>query len=136
MDREPAGDRRKPLIDRLLDKIDGPWNGTTTESDCWPFVAAWRSAWGYGMIRAGGHAGRALLAHREMLRASVTSFDDSLVVRHRCDNPVCCNPSHLEQGSQRDNVRDQIRRMRRRLSRRSRPRDYRFAEPTPEDYEA
>lgn len=28
------------------------------------------------------------------------------VVRHRCDNPACCNPDHLIPGSQADNIRD------------------------------
>jgi hypothetical protein len=31
------------------------------------------------------------------------SFD---VIRHKCDNKKCCNPKHLEEGSQTDNMRD------------------------------
>lgn len=29
-----------------------------------------------------------------------------LVIRHRCDMPLCVNPEHLETGTQRQNVRD------------------------------
>jgi len=28
------------------------------------------------------------------------------VVRHKCDNPICCNPDHLEIGTTFDNVMD------------------------------
>lgn len=48
------------------------------------------------------------------------------VVRHKCDNRACCNPSHLEHGTQADNVRDAIKRNRAKnppvLSRDSHPR--------------
>ena len=34
------------------------------------------------------------------------------LVRHSCDNPPCCNPSHLRIGTHRRNVDDQIKRNR------------------------
>lgn len=30
------------------------------------------------------------------------------VVRHKCDNPPCCNPLHLELGTQGQNVQDRV----------------------------
>jgi hypothetical protein len=46
-----------------------------------------------------------------------------LVVRHRCDNPRCINPEHLEIGTQLDNVRDCIERGRERKPKGMRHRD-------------
>lgn len=35
-----------------------------------------------------------------------------LVIRHRCDNPRCINPAHLESGTIADNNLDKVRRSR------------------------
>lgn len=34
----------------------------------------------------------------------------NVVIRHRCDTPRCCNPSHLQAGSVADNNRDMVER--------------------------
>ena len=31
---------------------------------------------------------------------------------HNCDNTICCNPAHIEQKSQRDNINDSVGRYR------------------------
>lgn len=31
---------------------------------------------------------------------------DGHVVRHKCDNQICCNPHHLELGTQQENIKD------------------------------
>lgn len=33
-----------------------------------------------------------------------------LVVRHKCDNPRCINPEHLELGTQAENIQDRVKR--------------------------
>lgn len=44
--------------------------------------------------------------HGLSYKLSKGDFDLSLVVRHTCDNMICCNPNHLLLGTQLDNIRD------------------------------
>jgi uncharacterized protein (DUF433 family) len=37
---------------------------------------------------------------------------DGLLIRHRCDNPPCVNPGHLEVGTPADNAADMVSRSR------------------------
>jgi DNA-binding XRE family transcriptional regulator len=67
---------------------------------------------GYGVMR---HEGRAQLAHRVAYCESQGIPIEQiagLVVRHDCDNRRCCEPSHLQIGTQLDNVRDMHERRR------------------------
>jgi hypothetical protein len=73
---------------------------------CWPFKDR-LSSLGYGQIR---HAGKRVMAHRIAYMDSVGPIANGLVVRHRCDNSMCCNPAHLQLGTQKDNVHDAISR--------------------------
>ena len=77
--------------------------------DCMPFPG-YRNKDGYGQVCINGVV---VGAHRlAYCRANNLSLNDirGMVVRHRCDNPPCCNPDHLEIGAQRDNVIDCIKR--------------------------
>lgn len=76
------------------------------ETDCWPWKA--RTLSGYGRMTIGQ---KELLAHRiAVMIKTGAPIPDGRVVRHKCDNPLCCNPAHLELGTQKDNVRDMIAR--------------------------
>lgn len=44
--------------------------------------------------------------HRIVYQLSTGESIDGLVVRHKCDNPRCINPDHLEVGTVIDNVQD------------------------------
>lgn len=43
-------------------------------------------------------------------------IDNGLVLRHKCDNPSCCNINHLELGTVKENVEDMINRKRAKYS--------------------
>lgn len=72
------------------------------ESECWPWLAC-RGHFGHGEFKVGN---RIAQAHRIAWVLSYGSIGADVVVRHKCDNPPCCNPSHMEVGTLVDNVRD------------------------------
>lgn len=44
--------------------------------------------------------------HRIMFYYTNSNVDESMIIRHKCNNKSCCNPDHLECGSCRDNLID------------------------------
>src|SRR5690606_32428514 len=61
-------------------------------SECWPWKAStWPS--GYGQFRMDG---RPTGAHRVAYAVTRGDIPAGLHVLHRCDNPPCVNPNHLE----------------------------------------
>jgi len=83
--------------ERIYDRIDtsgGPlacheWQGTTNKG-------------GYGIITIAGHN---ILAHRAMHAFNAGDAAPE-VVMHTCDNPRCCNPRHLRNGTHQENMDD------------------------------
>lgn len=47
-------------------------------------------------------------SHRVAWEAHFETVPIGLCVLHRCDNPPCCNPSHLFLGTKADNNRDML----------------------------
>lgn len=76
-------------------------------SGCWEWQRS-RTKTGYGQI-AIGHQ-KQDYSHRVSYREYKGPIPDGLVVRHKCDNPCCCNPEHLEVGTQKDNMQDCVKR--------------------------
>jgi hypothetical protein len=88
--------RRRPNSDfwSRVDRSGGP-------DACWLWTAL-RSKKGYGRVFRDG---REVGAHR-MAYELTFGPTDAEAVRHTCDNPPCCNPSHLIPGTHAENVRD------------------------------
>lgn len=66
-------------------------------------------------------SGRTVLAHRVAFAIHNGRWPEP-VARHKCDTPLCCEASHLEEGTHLENVRDCIDRGRRLLPEQYRPR--------------
>lgn len=84
-----------------------------SDDECWPWLACragGSDARSYGYF--GVPAQRMKYAHRVAYclhhGLDICALPSSIVIRHRCDNGLCCNPAHLIQGTQADNVQDMI----------------------------
>lgn len=69
---------------------------------CWNFTGAARNK-GYGQISI---RGKVTLAHRAAYELFLGPIPSGLQICHRCDNPLCINPSHLFAGSAEENMQD------------------------------
>ena len=78
----------------------------TEESGCIRFTGHLDGE-GYGRIMV---ARVKYMAHRLSYYLSNGTIPDGYVVRHKCDNPSCINPEHLEVGTQADNIADKVSR--------------------------
>lgn len=89
-----------------VDRSSGP-------NACWPWTAA-RTPLGYGVFHVPGTR-RNTLAHRYALLGAYVPGSSDVVVMHHCDNPPCCNPTHLQRGTQAENIRDRDHKRRRKV---------------------
>jgi hypothetical protein len=69
---------------------------------CWKWKGA-KLPFGYGRFRWNGEQE---CAHRASWMIHNGPIPDGLVVMHKCDNPECSNPEHLQLGTQADNIHD------------------------------
>lgn len=97
---------RLTFIARFLQKVSKGHSKA-----CWPWLAHRRED-GYGWFNYGisKKFTRCWLANRMAFLIANSSIVSGLHVLHTCDNPPCCNPAHLYQGTDADNRRDMIAR--------------------------
>lgn len=100
--RAARADRVKPrpLAIRFWDRVERP------EGDgCWLWLGA-KNRRGYGSLCI--KKPKREEAHRVAYRLTFGEIPGDQVVRHKCDNPSCVRPDHLELGTQGDNIRDAV----------------------------
>ena len=97
----PTEEERAQHFWTQVDK-DGPVVSSEL-GPCWVWTGYCDPA-GYGRTPDGEYT------HRYSWVAVHGEIENKQVVRHKCDNPPCVNPDHLEIGTQRDNVLDRERR--------------------------
>lgn len=68
-------------------------------TDCWEWQG-YVGTHGYGVLP--DHT----LAHRAFYEFFVGPIKQPLIICHKCDNRLCCNPEHLIPGTHSDNTRD------------------------------
>lgn len=87
-----------PIEQRFLKYVD------RSSNECWLYIGA-RHGQGYGLFRDDGKLWR---AHRFAYEMWIGPIPNGMQVLHQCDNPPCCNPTHLFLGTNSDNVQDAI----------------------------
>lgn len=98
--------RDVPLtLSDLIDASPRFWKNVNrrSPSECWPWTTK-HDGDGYGVMSVRYHPVRMhrmswSLAHQRLI-------PQGMVVMHKCDNPICVNPSHLHLGTAGDNTRD------------------------------
>jgi len=76
------------------------------DNECWGWNGALTD--GYGQLRFKLN-GRMLRAHRVSYEIHFGKIPAGMFVCHKCDNPICSNPTHLFLGTNLDNLNDCIK---------------------------
>jgi hypothetical protein len=77
---------------------------TIRDNGCWEWNGVINS--GYGQLNVNG---KRILAHRYSLQLTLKrEIPRGIEVRHICNNPICINPEHLQEGTHIDNMKDMV----------------------------
>jgi hypothetical protein len=81
------------------------WSFVVKGPGCWQWTG-WTNRKGYGEMGRGRASEGHVIASRVSWEIHNGPIPEGMIVRHKCDNPPCTNPDHLELGTHLDNVRD------------------------------
>lgn len=104
--------KQQRFVEDLAINVDRFWSYVDRsggDDACWPWIAA-TDPMGYGRFHVGVGPNATRLAHR--IAYGLIHGELPPVVRHRCDNPPCCNPAHHEPGTRLENNQDMVARRR------------------------
>lgn len=90
------------------ERIDIFWSKVDKSGDddaCWNWTAG-KSSRGYGTF---WDDVKTVSTHRYAYELTHGEIPRGLFVCHKCDNPLCCNPSHLWLGTALDNTIDRMK---------------------------
>lgn len=79
--------------------------------ECWDWTGRVGSS-GYGNFRSGPRHQLSSGAHRVSYELTRGGIEKGYQVCHSCDNRLCCNPTHLFQGTSQDNHDDKVKKHR------------------------
>ena len=79
--------RTRTEVQRLWSRID-----VRGKDDCWPWLGACREN-GYGQVVLPTGS---TTAHRAVFETFVCDVPADMQIDHRCNNPICVNPAHLQ----------------------------------------
>lgn len=96
------GPKPRPPAERFWPKVD-----VGEPNECWEWKASKRN--GYGQFRVRRMPSLRMGAHRFAWTVTHGKIPAGMCVLHKCDNPPCCNPSHLLLGNHADNMVDMVR---------------------------
>ena len=98
----PPQKKQKPTIDRIIDNLR-----RNPETFCWEWLKSLTPG-GYGHIWIDGKCQK---VHRVMYKYIYGDIPaDKPHILHQCDNPKCCNPTHLYAGTAQNNMDDMMNR--------------------------
>lgn len=99
--RNPKGSQMRPVAERMRERVK-----KIAKSGCWEWQST-RNIQGYGILHIWNR--RYGSTHRINWILHRGKIPRGLLVLHRCDNPICCNPDHLFLGTNKDNTHDMMR---------------------------
>lgn len=83
---------------RLFTRVD-------ENTGCWVWLGRKNPRTGYGELGRWYRGKWFVLAHRLAYTVLVAPICEGYTIEHKCRNRACCNPSHLEQMTFRENLR-------------------------------